>query len=156
MTSLLLTRIGCPPGTTPTPRRVRSTLALAILALVLAAGANATMDVLSFRYERSVFASFTGQRQWLDPRVSWTNKWKDGDPRQGEAFPLSSTALVGLTDAWHLAKSAMLLCLCLAILAPLTLLWSLPWLAWLGLLIGLKVLWGLVFETFFAGILLRS
>jgi hypothetical protein len=151
-----LAHIGCPSGTTPTPRRVRSTLALALLALVLAAGANATMDVLSFRFDRSVFASFTGQRQWLDPRVSWTNKWKDGDPRQGEAFPLSSTALVGLTDAWHLAKSAMLLCLCLTILAPLTLLWSLPWPAWLGLLIGLKVLWGLVFESLFAHVLVRS
>lgn len=153
---MTLARIGCPPGTVPTPRRVRSTLAVSILALVLAAGANATMDVLSFRYERSVFAAFPAQRQWLDPRVSWTNKWKDGDPKLGEAFPLSSTALVGLTDAWHLAKSGMLLCLCLAILAPLSLIWSLPWLAWLGLLIGLKILWGLVFEGLFAHLLIRS
>jgi hypothetical protein len=151
-----LARIGCPSGTMPTPRRVRSTLAVCILALALAAGANATMDVLSFRFERSVFAAIPAHRQWLDPRISWTNKWQGGDPARGEAFPLSSTALVGLTDAWHLAKSVMLLCLCLAILAPLSLLWALPWPAWLGLLIALKVLWGLVFETLFAHVLVHS
>lgn len=151
-----LARLGCPPGTAPSRRRVRSVVAVTILALVLAAGANATMDTLSFRYDRSVFAALPAQRQWLDPRVSWTNKWKDGDQARGEAFPLSSTALVGLTDAWHLAKSLMLLCLCLAILAPLTLAAELPWAAWLGLLIGLKVLWGLVFEGLFAHLLIRS
>lgn len=33
---------------------------------------------------------------------SWKNKWKNGDPSQGEAFPLSSTALVIFTDVWHM------------------------------------------------------
>lgn len=149
-------RLGCPTGSLPTARHRRIVIIAVLLALVLAAGANATMDVLSFRFDRSVFATFPAQRQWLDPRISWPNKWSHGDPAQGEAFPLSSTALVGLTDAWHLAKSVMLLCLCVAILVPCTLAWSLPWPAWLGLLVGLKLLWGLVFESLFAGILLRS
>ncbi|MBN8525987.1 MAG: hypothetical protein J0M02_11680 [Planctomycetes bacterium] len=151
-----MARLGCPAGTTPSRRRLRTTVAAMLLALILAAGFNAVMDTLSFRYDRSVFAAFPAQRPWLDPRVSWTNKWQDGDPARGEAFPLSSTALVGLTDAWHLAKSCMLLCLCAAILAPLTLALELPWAAWLGLLVGLKVLWGLVFEGLFAHLLIRS
>ena len=32
------------------------------------------------------------------------NKWKNGDPKQGERFLGSSTIFVGLTDAWHLSK----------------------------------------------------
>lgn len=145
-------RLGCPAGTAPTPRHVRRVIAGVLLALVLAAGANAVMDALSFRYDRSVFAACPG-RQWLDPHLSWRNKWHDGDPARGEAFPLSSTALVAATDAWHAAKAVMLLALFAAVLLPCTLAWSLPWPAWLGLLLGMKLLWGLVFETLFARVL---
>lgn len=152
---MALARLGCPAGRIPTPRHLRLALGGAILALILAAGCNAVMDVLSFRYDRSVFAACPA-RQWLDPRLSWRNKWQAGDPAQGEAFPLSSTALVAVTDAWHCAKALMLLALCLTILAPCTLVLELPWPAWLGLLAGLKLLWGLVFESLFAHILAAS
>lgn len=40
--------------------------------------------------------------QYFNPALSWTKKWKNGDPLQGEAFPLSSTALVWTTDAKHI------------------------------------------------------
>jgi len=50
-----------------------------------------------------VFVHFENQRQWLDPKISWKNKWKDGNPEKGEAYFLSSTSLVPLTDAWHCA-----------------------------------------------------
>lgn len=152
---MALARIGCPPGTAPSRRRVRAVFVAMAMALVLAAAANATMDVLSFRYDRSVFAHCPG-RSWLDPQLSWRNKWKDGDPAHGEAFPLSSTALVGVTDAWHCAKGLMLLALFAAILAPCTLLWELPWPAWLGLWLGMKLLWGLVFEGLFARVLIAA
>lgn len=36
--------------------------------------------------------------------ASWVRKWKNGDPRQGEAFPGSSTFFVAFTDGWHLAQ----------------------------------------------------
>ena len=32
---------------------------------------------------------------------SWRNKWKNGDPKQGEKFPFSSTIFVLFTDRWH-------------------------------------------------------
>lgn len=152
---MILARLGCPAGQAPSRQRIRGVIAGCLLCLVLAAGANAVMDVLSFRYDRSVFAACPGQA-WLDPRVSWRNKWRDGDPARGEAFPFSSTALVATTDAWHAAKSAMLLCLALAILLPFSLVTALPWPAWLGILAGMHLLWGLVFESLFAGILVRS
>jgi hypothetical protein len=122
----------------------------------LAAASNAVMDTLQFRYERSVFARWESCRQWLDPQVSWRNKWKNGDPQQGEAFPLSSTALVAVTDAWHLAKSVMLFSLAVAIVAPFTRLIRLRWPAWVLVVLGMKLVFGLVFELLFAGILLRS
>lgn len=36
-------------------------------------------------------------------------------PRYKERFPYSSTALVFLTDAWHLFKALMLMCIMLAV-----------------------------------------
>jgi len=35
---------------------------------------------------------------------SWDNKWKNGDPNQGEKFWQSSRALVSLTDGYHLMR----------------------------------------------------
>ena len=52
------------------------------------------------------------------------------------------------------ALKASLLALFTAILAPCTLAWSLPWPAWLSILLAMKLLWGLVFESLFARILL--
>ena len=37
--------------------------------------------------------------------LSWKNKWKNGEPSQGEKFLGSSTFFVWLTDAWHLFNS---------------------------------------------------
>lgn len=118
--------------------------------LVIAAAANALMDKLSFRYNESIFAKQpAAYQQWLNPAISWPNKWKNGDRKQGEAFPLSSTALVWTTDAWHLAKSIMLSCLLLAILAPFRKIAPAPWWLWGLLFLGLFLLWGTVFETLF-------
>lgn len=48
----------------------------------------------------------TWNQQFWNPQLSWRNKWKNGDPNQGEAFPLSSTTLVFLTDGYHLLRTA--------------------------------------------------
>ncbi len=37
-----------------------------------------------------------------NPQLSYLNKWKNNDPTQGPAFPLSTTSLVAVTDAYHL------------------------------------------------------
>ena len=130
----------------------------AVLSFLLFAGAvssNAIMDTLSFRYDKSVFANFTHCQHWLDPRISWKNKWKNGDPAQGEAFFLSSTAWVAATDAWHFFKSVAILCVLLAIIVPFTQVFSFHWTAWLGVFIGLKVAYGLLFESLFAHVLIK-
>jgi len=136
----------------PVPsRRLLRVAAFSVAMLVLAAASNAVMDTLSFRYGRSVFSRL-GHREWFDPSVSWPNKWKEGDPKKGEAFPLSSTALVATTDAWHLAKLLCISFIILAVLAPFSLLIKLPWWAWVLIFLSLKILWGLIFEGLFAGL----
>lgn len=124
------------------------------LMIVCASASNAVMDVLWTRFDQSGFAHFEKQRQWLDPRISWKNKWKNGDRQQGEAFFLSSTSLAPLTDAWHGAKAVTILCLALAIIAPFTRLVRWPWYAWIGVLVGIDLLYGLVFESLYGHLLM--
>ena len=131
---------------------------VAAFSFLLFAGAvcsNAVMDTISFRYDRSVFSKLDKFHQWFDPRISWVNKWKNGDPAQGEAFILSSTALVATTDAWHFFKAVTIICVLLAIILPFTQLFTLHWTAWIGVIIGLKLVYGLIFESLFAHCLIR-
>ena len=61
------------------------------------------MDKLQFHYHKSVFVNLNNNLFW-DPEISWKNKYKNGDPIEGERFRFSSTFLVSLTDGWHLFK----------------------------------------------------
>jgi len=69
---------------------------LTILFFLLSGGAEGVMDHLQFHYDKhNVF--------W-NPKLSWVNKYKFGNPIAGERFFLSTTILVWLTDGWHLMK----------------------------------------------------
>jgi hypothetical protein len=74
---------------------------------MLAGCCNSVMDTLAYHFATSKFSQFDDQQFW-NPELSWTNKWKNGDPAQGEKFFGSSTFLVSLTDGWHLFKSLMI------------------------------------------------
>ena len=65
--------------------------------MVLSGASKGTADYLQFHY--------TGQSQFWNPDLSWRNKWKNGDPAQGEKFPGSSTVFVSLTDGWHMCNT---------------------------------------------------
>ncbi|MBF0246186.1 MAG: hypothetical protein HQL31_13115, partial [Planctomycetes bacterium] len=78
-----------------------------ILLTFSAAVSNAVMDTLQFRYEQSVFANDSFSEAYFNPKVSWKNKWKNGDPKEGERYLGSSTVFVLFTDAWHLAQFFM-------------------------------------------------
>lgn len=69
--------------------------------LILAGACNGVMDALQFHYPKTGFSE--DSRFW-NPKTSWENKWKGGDPKNGPAFFLSTSALVFLTDGWHLFK----------------------------------------------------
>jgi hypothetical protein len=57
---------------------------------------DGTAEHLKFHY--------TGNSTYWNPNLSWTNKWKNGDPLQGERFWQSSRALVWTTDGYHLMR----------------------------------------------------
>lgn len=80
------------------------------LFVFLAGIANAFMDTISHKG-----GGILPKGNWWSMELSWRNKWRNGDPKQGEAFFLSSTALVFLTDAWHFFQFLMITFFCLAI-----------------------------------------
>ena len=134
--------------------RYTKVVVLSFLLFVCAVSSNAVMDTISFRYDKSVFSNFNHFQHWLDPRISWKNKWKNGDPTQGEAFVFSSTAFA-TTDAWHFFKAVTIICVLLAIVVPFTQVFTLHWTAWIGVLVGLKLVYGLIFESLFAHFLIK-
>lgn len=123
---------------------------LSLLFIILAAILNAVMDTLNARYHTSVF--FTKDfriNNFTDPELSWQNKWKNGDRKQGERFFGSSTFLVWTTDAWHLSKTLMLACISIAIVT-----YS-PIIHPIIDAIAYWILFGIVFELFWAKIFLK-
>lgn len=89
-------------------------IVLLSLAQILASLSNAVMDVLTFRWYRSIFKKWADQ--WLDSRpdlsewiqhwmgpLSWENKY-----HFGKLTFLFKTALVFATDGWHFFKEVKL------------------------------------------------
>ena len=123
--------------------------------IILAGISNAIMDKISFHYDNSIFKN-TSIEQWANPKLSWKNKWKNGDRKNGERFIGSSTIFVWTTDLWHLAKSFMITFFCLGIV------FYQPFIdigiSWLNLIIDFiiyKTTFSLVFELFFSKIFKR-
>ena len=65
------------------------------------------MDALQFHYAGVKRILPFIDDQWANPGISWTNKYKNGDPTQGERFPGSTTIFVSTTDQWHFAQMQM-------------------------------------------------
>lgn len=90
---------------------------ISLIFIILAGIFNATMDVVTYRWDKSFFKKRLNKySQFFNPKKSWTNKYKSGVAGLGEKFPFSTSALVFLTDWWHLAKCLMILCISLAII----------------------------------------
>jgi len=113
---------------------------LAFNLYIIAAVCIVVMDTLQFHYKDSIFKDFNPK--WWNPKISWRNKYKNGDPEQGEAFYGSTTILVGLTDAWHMSKTFMLISFSLAITIGL---FGVSWVGFLTAPILLGV-YGIVYE----------
>jgi hypothetical protein len=115
---------------------------------LLACVCNSIMDVISTRYDVSIFGNFSNQFFW-DWRISWRNKWKLKDKSNGEKFLFSSTIFVFLTDAWHLFKALMLMFLILSIYfyVPIFGILDIPL---------FFISWGITFELFYNKILINE
>ncbi|NPV13271.1 MAG: hypothetical protein HPY57_16040 [Ignavibacteria bacterium] len=72
---------------------------LTIFFILIAGIFKAIMDTLQFHFDKSIFIN--NNKNWWNPSISWKNKYKNNDPKQGPKFFGSTTFLVSLTDAWH-------------------------------------------------------
>jgi len=71
--------------------------------LVFLAGASKGFnETLLFHWDAFHHAFPKAGDRWFNPGVSWTNKYKNGDPDKGAKFPLSTSVLVMFTDQYHL------------------------------------------------------
>jgi len=61
---------------------------IGFLLFILSGMFEAVMDKLQFHYDLSIFKNFKNQLFW-DPKISWKNKYEDGNPMKGERFFLS-------------------------------------------------------------------
>lgn len=77
-------------------------LLLSAALILLGGAANGLIETVSHHY--GAFAErFPGANPlWWNPDLSWQQKYEGGIVSQGPAFPLSTTVLVFLTDAYHL------------------------------------------------------
>ncbi|MBP6854647.1 MAG: hypothetical protein KBD26_00760 [Candidatus Pacebacteria bacterium] len=74
--------------------------------LVFIAGASdGVSQTLAFHYEYFQNDFPDAPQNYWNPDSSWYNKWANGDPNQGEAFPGSSTMFVWTTDGYHLFRT---------------------------------------------------
>jgi hypothetical protein len=106
------------------------------------------MDVLTTRYDVSIFGNFSNQLFW-DWRISWRNKWKLGDKSNGEKFLFASTIFVFLSDAWHLFKALMLFFLILSIY------FYVPIIGIFDISLFF-IVWGITFELFYNKFLINE
>ena len=71
--------------------------------LFVAGSADGLAESLKFHYESTDKKLNLNDNYW-NPSISWTNKYKNHDPAQGERFFLSTTALCWTTDGYHMSR----------------------------------------------------
>lgn len=86
---------------------------ITLLMIFLAGIFDALIDKINFNFSTSIFSNIKNQniQNWFNPAISWTFKYKNNDPSQGEKFLFSTTLLVCLTDGYHLFKTLLFLLL---------------------------------------------
>lgn len=86
------------------------------LLLILAGISKAFMDKLAAPDHFTGTWLYKYRSPWLNDKLTTAkNKYKQGQPGLGPAFPFSTTALVFITDAWHFAQEVFLSSLILSL-----------------------------------------
>lgn len=90
------------------------------LGLAFIAGAcNGQIEVMRHHFPNMVAKHPNINQQFWDPSISWRNKYKGLESANGEKFPLSSTVLVPVTDAYHAIRFVERVCIVGAIAIPI-------------------------------------
>lgn len=70
----------------------------------LSGASDGTAETLKDHYGQFKNTFPNANDQYWNRDISWRNKYKNGDPRQGPRFPLSTTVFVWTTDGYHLMR----------------------------------------------------
>ena len=70
--------------------------------VILAGAAKGFNETLLFHWKEFHRQFPNANASWFNPNVSWTNKYKNGDPDAGPKFFLSTSVLALATDQYHL------------------------------------------------------
>lgn len=89
---------------------------IVILFIFIASLCDAIMDRVKNTFNTSIFYKYK-DNLWINPSLAWKNKWKNGNPNEGERFFGSSTFLVWTTDLWHFIKFLFLSCIMISIIS---------------------------------------
>jgi len=123
---------------------------ISILLIFFAGIFNAVIDVLDFKFDKSIFI-FCKNQQWVDPSISCNNKWKYiNGIWSGERFLGSSTVFVFVTDFWHFCKMLMLLSI------MFTIVFYKPLINWWADILILYCIFTITFEIFYSKILIKN
>ena len=120
---------------------------LAVKCWILASVCNAVMDVLAFKYRKSIFSKLNPK--FWNPNKSYKNKYKNNDEKNGPAFFGSTTFLVFTTDAWHLFQFLSNSLIVLSIILVCNYFFNFSWWNNIIIFICLKLLWGVFFDIFY-------
>jgi len=119
---------------------------IVILLGVLICFCNCTQDEIRFHWSRTFGKHIKEDSfwyDWMNPSVSWANKYWSENPVLRFLF---STALVWMTDLWHLLKAIIINAVFVAVLILID--EPFVWWRWLIILAVLNFLWGILFELF--------
>ena len=129
------------------------TIILTLFFLFLAGVFDGVRDTLAFHYHRTRLPK---DSLFWNPKHSWRNKYKNGDPDAGPRFPGSITVFVWLTDAWHLFQFLFLGAFRLALLVLASEYIDLPWYAWAGLWLASAVPFNIGFHLIYTVIFYKG
>ena len=68
---------------------------------------DGTIEAIKFHYHSGFKPRFKNANdQFWNPDVSWTNKYKNGNPEEGAKFLGSTNSLVFVTDGYHALRTS--------------------------------------------------
>lgn len=87
---------------TPKPELNTNLIPLRVGLGFISGAARGLNQVLEYHPDRFFERYPNANRRFWDNDISWLNKYKNGDPAQGPAFPFSTNGLSWATDGHHL------------------------------------------------------
>jgi hypothetical protein len=118
---------------------------ISVMLLALAFFMIAVMDTVKDHWASSVFSEF--DHEWWDGQESWKNQYFDRDSTKEKTF--EGKYLPFFFDAWHSAKTIMLVCIFLAVVSYH------PMVNWLVDLLIVAGTYALVFNLFYGKLLVK-